>query len=108
MNFLCGKYQLNFNRPHVMGIVNVTPDSFSDGGKNNSYLFSANSYNQDGVIKNSDYKILCIGKNVDKTLRKYSLYRNKLFDVIHQPQARISNDDRFKDFKKCYKVCTRY
>ena len=31
--FNCGKYQLNLNRPHVMGIVNVTPDSFSDGGK---------------------------------------------------------------------------
>ena len=29
----CGKYQLMLNRPHVMGIVNVTPDSFSDGGK---------------------------------------------------------------------------
>jgi len=33
MIFICGKYQLNLNRPHVMGIVNVTPDSFSDGGK---------------------------------------------------------------------------
>lgn len=33
INFICGKYQLNLNRPHVMGIVNVTPDSFSDGGK---------------------------------------------------------------------------
>ena len=31
--FLCGKYQLTLNRPQVMGIVNVTPDSFSDGGK---------------------------------------------------------------------------
>jgi len=31
--FNCGKYQLNLSRPHVMGIVNVTPDSFSDGGK---------------------------------------------------------------------------
>lgn len=31
--FVCGKYQLNLNRPHVMGIVNVTSDSFSDGGK---------------------------------------------------------------------------
>lgn len=31
--FHCGKYQLTLNRPHVMGIVNVTPDSFSDGGK---------------------------------------------------------------------------
>lgn len=31
--FCCGKFQLTLNRPHVMGIVNVTPDSFSDGGK---------------------------------------------------------------------------
>lgn len=31
--FQCGRYQLNLGRPHVMGIVNVTPDSFSDGGQ---------------------------------------------------------------------------
>ncbi len=31
--FHCGRYQLDLSRPHVMGIVNVTPDSFSDGGK---------------------------------------------------------------------------
>lgn len=34
--FLCGKFQLDMTRPHVMGIVNVTPDSFSDGGKYSS------------------------------------------------------------------------
>lgn len=28
----CGKFQLDLSRPLVMGIVNVTPDSFSDGG----------------------------------------------------------------------------
>jgi dihydropteroate synthase len=33
MKFSCGSYQLDLSRPHVMGIVNVTPDSFSDGGK---------------------------------------------------------------------------
>lgn len=27
------RYQLDLQRPHVMGIVNVTPDSFSDGGQ---------------------------------------------------------------------------
>lgn len=31
--FICGKYQLTLNRPYVMGIVNVTLDSFSDGGQ---------------------------------------------------------------------------
>ena len=29
----CGKFQLSLFRPLVMGIVNVTPDSFSDGGR---------------------------------------------------------------------------
>ena len=29
----CGKHTLDFSRPHVMGILNVTPDSFSDGGR---------------------------------------------------------------------------
>ncbi len=28
----CGKFQFDLARPLVMGIVNVTPDSFSDGG----------------------------------------------------------------------------
>jgi len=30
--FLCGRYEFDLERPLVMGIVNVTPDSFSDGG----------------------------------------------------------------------------
>jgi dihydropteroate synthase len=29
----CGSFRLDLSRPSVMGIVNVTPDSFSDGGK---------------------------------------------------------------------------
>ena len=29
----CGKFQFDLSRPLVMGIVNVTPDSFSDGGQ---------------------------------------------------------------------------
>src|SRR5580658_8418140 len=29
----CGRFTLTFERPLVMGILNVTPDSFSDGGK---------------------------------------------------------------------------
>lgn len=30
----CGRYELSLTRPRVMGILNVTPDSFSDGGEN--------------------------------------------------------------------------
>jgi len=31
--FQCGRYQFTLDRPLVMGILNVTPDSFSDGGR---------------------------------------------------------------------------
>ncbi|WP_413043152.1 dihydropteroate synthase [Pseudomonas sp. YJ42] len=31
----CGSRVLDLSRPHVMGILNVTPDSFSDGGQHN-------------------------------------------------------------------------
>lgn len=32
----CESLELDLSCPHVMGILNVTPDSFSDGGKHNS------------------------------------------------------------------------
>ena len=30
----CGAHELSLSRPRIMGILNVTPDSFSDGGEN--------------------------------------------------------------------------
>ncbi len=35
--FRLGKYRLSLARPHIMGILNLTPDSFYDGGRWNSY-----------------------------------------------------------------------
>ena len=32
MYFQCGKFRLSLARPLIMGVVNLTPDSFSDGG----------------------------------------------------------------------------
>jgi len=29
----CGNRTIRFDQPHIMGILNITPDSFSDGGK---------------------------------------------------------------------------
>lgn len=29
----CGRFTLDLSKPHIMGILNVTPDSFSDGGQ---------------------------------------------------------------------------
>jgi dihydropteroate synthase len=33
MFFRCGKFRLSLDRPLIMGVVNITPDSFSDGGR---------------------------------------------------------------------------
>ena len=30
---ICGRHRLALDRPLVMGVVNVTPDSFYDGGR---------------------------------------------------------------------------
>lgn len=30
----CGAHEISLSRPRIMGILNVTPDSFSDGGQN--------------------------------------------------------------------------
>lgn len=36
--FSCGRFNLDLDRPWVMGIVNVTPDSFSDGGQHDTLV----------------------------------------------------------------------
>ena len=33
MRLQCGRHQIDLERPVVMGVLNVTPDSFSDGGR---------------------------------------------------------------------------
>ncbi|MEO8331291.1 MAG: dihydropteroate synthase [Gallionella sp.] len=38
MQLHCGTFQLDLSRPLVMGIINVTPDSFSDGGQHLQYV----------------------------------------------------------------------
>ena len=46
--YLTNGKQLSFNKPHVMAIINLTPDSFYDGGKFSSVT---------DVIKDADEKI---------------------------------------------------
>ena len=38
----CGGYPLKLDRPRIMGIVNVTPDSFADGGQHDSVQAAIN------------------------------------------------------------------
>ena len=36
MLFTFGQHQLDLTRPRVMGVLNVPPDSFSDGGQHHA------------------------------------------------------------------------
>ncbi|MEM5530702.1 dihydropteroate synthase [Gammaproteobacteria bacterium AS21] len=50
----CGDRQLELSKTHVMGILNVTPDSFSDGGS----LFTANAIDKDALLMRAQAMVL--------------------------------------------------
>ncbi|WP_037585792.1 dihydropteroate synthase [Stenoxybacter acetivorans] len=37
----CGRFRIALNRPQIMGIINITPDSFSDGGQYSGSISAA-------------------------------------------------------------------
>ena len=52
------------NRTYIMGILNVTPDSFSDGGKWNTMdhaLMHAEAMTKDGQLHNHQSRCLLFG-----------------------------------------------
>lgn len=46
----CGSRSLDLSKPRVMGILNITPDSFSDGGE----LYRDNQVDVDAVLRRAD------------------------------------------------------
>lgn len=60
-HLICGKHQLDLSRPVVMGILNTTPDSFSDGG---SY-YSGNSLSLDLVVRRAEQMLAEGAKIID-------------------------------------------
>ena len=50
----CGDRQLDLSKTHVMGILNVTPDSFSDGGS----LFAGNAIDKDALLMKAQAMVL--------------------------------------------------
>lgn len=47
MSLICGQHTLDLSRPHVMAILNITPDSFSDGGQ----YFSSGNVRIDEILR---------------------------------------------------------
>jgi dihydropteroate synthase len=58
MRLSCGSYRIDLSRPVVMGVLNVTPDSFSDGGR---YLDSAAAVAHGLVLAQEGAAIVDVG-----------------------------------------------
>lgn len=56
--FACGRFEFALDRPLVMGIVNVTPDSFSDGGR---FLDARHAIDQGLSLREAGADLLDIG-----------------------------------------------
>jgi dihydropteroate synthase len=55
---VCGRYRLALDRPLVMGVLNVTPDSFSDGGR---YLDPAAAFDRARQMIDEGVDLIDIG-----------------------------------------------
>ena len=53
MRLICGNKCLDLSRPRIMGIVNVTPDSFSDGGQYSNHA-AAVAHAQQLILDGAD------------------------------------------------------
>ncbi|MFT8229940.1 MAG: dihydropteroate synthase [Enterobacterales bacterium] len=79
MKIIANNRIINFDKPLIMGILNVTPDSFSDGGKYNTITSAiTHSYN---MIKNGA-SIIDIGGESTKPNSKKISYEEEADRVI--------------------------
>lgn len=75
---------LDLSHPHVMGILNVTPDSFSDGGTHNSLIDAVKHAN---LMINAGATIIDVGgESTAQGRRKLALKKscNVLFLWLRQ------------------------
>lgn len=59
MNWQCGRFRIDLAQPKIMGIVNLTPDSFSDGGTYSTSVTAALRHAEDLLREGAD--ILDVG-----------------------------------------------
>lgn len=84
--------KLNFEKPIIMGILNVTPDSFSDGG---SYPSTQSAVDKALIMVKQGAKIIDIGGESTRpgSQRVSPLeQKRRIIDVISQLKKSISND----------------
>ena len=67
MRWTTARFDIDLDTPRVMGIVNVTPDSFSDGGRHASHRAALAHAEQ--LVREGAH-ILDIGAGIEERLRR--------------------------------------
>jgi hypothetical protein len=73
MQLICGKHLLDLSRPVVMGILNTTPDSFSDGGT----YYAGNKLSLDLVVRRAEQMLLEGAKIIEYGCRDYRICKKR-------------------------------
>ena len=85
---------LKFNKPLIMGILNVTPDSFSDGGEFLSVNDAFSQYKKlkkEGVIKNEESVVCILTGNILKDPEVVMEHHSGSFKKINSDYESIKN-----------------
>jgi dihydropteroate synthase len=96
----CGRFALDLSRPRVMGIVNLTPDSFSDGGSHR-HLDDAVAHAERLIEEGSD--LIDVGAESTRpgattiTVEEEWLRLQPFLDAMRDARVPISVDTRKPD-----------
>src|SRR3546814_5233837 len=78
----CAGRILKLDRPRVLGIINVTPDSFSDGGEHATVERSEEHTSELQSLMRISYAVFCLKKKKPKP----KTHRQKYPNVLYQTQ----------------------
>ena len=93
---------IKFDEPHIMGVLNVTPDSFSDGGL---FFEKSKAYNQANLMINDGATIIDIGgestRPGSKTIKDEDEW-NRIKDIVIKLIKKFPNTSLSLDTRKSY------
>ena len=96
---ICG---IEFNKANIIGILNITPDSFSDGGL---FLNKKKAYNQAKTMVSDGAVIIDVGGESTRPGSKIINYKkewNRIKDTIIKLRKKFSNLPISLDTRKSY------
>ena len=83
----CNGQLIDLSQPKIMGILNITPDSFSDGGKFNTQYEAIKQIekmqpNSERLSFHAYVVVIRIAKDTEKPVSKAENFKGKVLDLL--------------------------